>query len=145
MAKAVPSDLTDLGFAAEQFGSPDDWSTAESGYLARVIAGVAVEVEAEVGTAVYAAADGLTLARIERAERELASAELWRRLEQFERSAAVRRGENAETIGSRALKNADEAEARGWEAVARVTGVSREGSVAVGAVESGHYDSVVTA
>lgn len=142
MSKAMPNDVSDLGFAAAQFNLPADWDA----YIQAVLDDAALEVEHAVGAAVYASATtGLTFKRLKTAEVYFAAAELWRRREAFERADAVRARQSSgggETIGSRLLANADAMERQAWEQVAMVTGTSRDGALAVGVVESGAFASL---
>jgi len=153
MPLATEQNVIDLGFSAKQFGDPADFSAADTGYVALVLKDQALEVESEVGSGVYASAkangtleEKLLFKRIKNAEVYLSAAELWRRVEQYEREATVsgRSETGAETIGSRALKDAEKAEDKAWQEISLITGRSRIASFSGGVIESGHFDSVVT-
>ena len=83
MAKVAIQDVTDAGFKPAQFGTPADWSTATTGYLARLIAEAEIYVSDRVGASDYAAATGAQLLRLKRAELCFVKAELWRRRAAF--------------------------------------------------------------
>jgi hypothetical protein len=87
MPKATIQDVTDAGFRAEQFGTPADWATPATGYVARVLADAAVWVTDRVGATAYAAATAeaqpAQFLRLKRAELCAAKAELWRRRAAF--------------------------------------------------------------
>ena len=115
--------------------------------------GVTLEVRDEGGGTTYDAAaasgtDGekLNFKRIKNAEMYLAGAELWRRIEGFERLTKVqgRDGDSAETVSSRVLKNSSQFEAKAWAEITRITGVARDGSSSFGYVETGPYSAVGT-
>ncbi len=137
MAKAKPKDVTALGFSGQQFGSPGRWDVP-NGYIAGIINVMAQEVADRVGQTAYDAATGLALERMRQAEIWLTAAELWRRMEQFERADLnmARSDGGAETISSRLLKNAEAAEERAEQWLARITG---GGGLAVGYVQTGPY------
>lgn len=141
MPKATINDLKDFGFRAEQFGTPGDFETATTGYLARLLADVEAFVSDQVGASAYTAASGITLVNIKNAEKYFAAAELYRRREAF-KDSNVRIG-NSEaavvTINSRDLNTANEMETLAWDHLARVTGVRFGSGVAIGAVETGPY------
>lgn len=153
MPKATEANVIDLGFAAQQFGGPAEFATPGSGYVALILADVALEVEAEVGSSTYTDANAsgtveqkLAFKRIKNAEMYLTAAQLWRRIEQFERQNKVagREGDGAETISSRALRNAEEYEAMGWEQISLITGTRRGSGFSTGTVETGHFPEAVT-
>lgn len=154
MSKATPTDLIQLGFDAGQFGDPTDWDVTEpAGYLQQIIDWMALEVMDQVGDALYTAAspDGTPLEqlqykRLRTAESYRGAAELWRRIEMFERQTIVQgRGENkAETIGSRALNNAELMDARADGEIERVTVRSLIGGIATGTIESGMFKAVTS-
>lgn len=83
MPKVTIQDVTDAGFNAKQFGTPADWSTAGTGYVARLLADAETYVSDRVGSAAYAAASGAQALRLKRAELCYAKAELWRRRAAF--------------------------------------------------------------
>jgi len=151
MSKATVQNVIDLGLTTEQFGAPEDFAAEDAGYVARVLDDSALEVQDEVGVTTYAAADAngtdsekLNFKRIKNAEMYLSGAALWRRIEGFERLSKVqgRDGDGAETVSSRALKNAEQFEAQAWSEVSKITGVEREGNSSSGYVESGPYAEV---
>lgn len=144
MPKAAISDVTDFGFRAEQFGSPADFMTATTGYVARVLNDVALVVEDHVGAIAYAAATGVQLFNIKSAEKFLAAAELWRRREAFRDSNTRIGGGDAgiETIGSRFLESASKMEELALDHLAKASSTTAVGGVSVGAVESGPYPAV---
>lgn len=152
MPKATAADVINLGFNANQFGGLTDFATEATGYVAVIVSDVALEVENEVGSSVYAAADSggtaeqkLNFKRLKMAEIYLSAAELWRRLESFERGQqlqALSQG-GTETIGSRALNTASKFEQAGWDEVENITGSPRAGGISVGTVETGMYSSLL--
>lgn len=147
--KAAISDITDFGFQPQQFGDPDNWDTADTGYVARVLKDVAREVRVAVGAARYDAAadDGsdaqqLDFTNIKRAEVYLAAAVLYRRLEAWN-SGNTRVGRDGETEApnARVLNNADRMTTLANEYIARVQVVSNTSGAnpAFGMVETGPY------
>lgn len=136
MPKATNTDITALGFDASQFGAPADFAA----YIDAILASVEIFVSDAVGSSVYSGASGATLERIKQAEINLAAAELWHRIEIFERAnASVGLSDNgAETISSRALKTAEAFEARAWQHLGEL-GASQDGRLAVGYNETGPY------
>ncbi len=151
MPLATITDVINLGFSAQQFGNQPDFETENSGFVAQILSDVARLVRAEVGSSTYDDADDagtdsqqLKYTYLSLAEKHLAAAELWRRVEAFERRDKItgREGSGAETIGSRALANAEKFEALAWAEVTRVTGTSRAGGISVGRVETGPYSQV---
>lgn len=150
MSKATIANITALGFDAQQFGNPSDWATATTGYLALILSDKSIEVQAAVGDAAYAdavtggtTAQLLAFTRLKDAEVALVEAELWRRLEAFERTQAVagRDGQYPESMSSRLLKNAEAAEDRAWAAVAKVNG-ARGGGPSTEVLQSGPFTEV---
>lgn len=85
MAKVAIQDVLDAGFRKEQFGTPADFETASTGYLARVIADAEVWSRSAVGDSAYDAATGGSPGefRLKRAELCFVKAELWRRRAAF--------------------------------------------------------------
>lgn len=152
MPKATEKNVIDLGFDKSQFRGVDDFNTVDTGYVALILIDQSLEVEHEVGTVIYSAAkvggtteEKLNFKRIKNAEMYLTAAELWRRIEHHEREATVKSRESNgnETIGSRAIKNAETFEQKAWNELVLITGVnSRNASISVGAVESGPFDSI---
>lgn len=114
MPKATIQDVTDAGFRAEQFGTPADWPTAGTGYVARVLADAATWVADRVGQDAYdAATSGAQALRLKRAELCWTKAELWRRRAAFLDANAFRALEgNPSAAAERTsyLKHAEEAE-----------------------------------
>lgn len=144
-SKATPQDLEALGFSPSQFGNPQDWDV-DGGYLQSVLDLAAVQVSEAVGDSAYAAAatGSREYTYQKQSELMLAEAELWRRVETFERRSRVSAGQDSggETISSRALKNAEEATSRAWYFLTRL-GASEPGSgIAVGFVETGPFEAI---
>ncbi len=148
MSTATVKDVIDLGFTAQQFNNPADFDAEDAGYVFRVLDDVGLEVLAEVGAAVYSAANAsgtegekLNFKRIKNAEMYLAGAALWRRIEGFERMVVVQGRDSGgpESTSSRALKNAQEFSSIAWTEISRITGVEREGRSSFGHIETGHY------
>lgn len=150
MSKATTLNIEALGFIAQQFGTPADFTA----YLTDVLDDVALRVRALVGASGYDAASAsgseaeqLNFVRLKNAEMYLSAAELWRRVEIFERTRAVkgRSDGGAETIGSRALTNAEAMEERA-DTFLMEMGVSLAGATsggfAVGVNESGIFEAV---
>lgn len=83
--KATVQDMLDEGFLSPDFGSPADFVTADTGYLARALAIAGRWVAARVGQNYYAAAATGTYAcdQMARAEVHYASAMLWTRRSKF--------------------------------------------------------------
>jgi hypothetical protein len=81
MAKATIQQIKDAGFRAEQFGTPPDWETADTGYLARLLADAATWAKAQVGATAYdgAAEGSIEELRLKQAELCFCKAELLRR------------------------------------------------------------------
>ena len=90
MPKVTVQDVKDAGFRKEQFGTPEDWETADTGYVARVIADAATTVTDRVGQAAYDAATGAQALRLKRAELCWVKHELWNRRAAFLDANAVR-------------------------------------------------------
>lgn len=89
-AKVKIQDIEDAGFRAEQFGTPEDWSTDMGGYLARVISRAEQWARGRLGETAYDAATiGPTFEQIRTAELCWASATLWKRRAGFIDSNAV--------------------------------------------------------
>lgn len=153
MSKATVDDVIEMGFSAEQFGAQTDFSGKE-GFVAGIINDVALEVRVEVGATLYEAADSagsdvekLNFKRLKTAEMNLAASVLWRRIENYERrSSKLGGGESGtETIGSRALRNAEEFEGLGWDEVALITGRNpRDSGMSMSVSESGPYPKVTS-
>lgn len=83
MGKVTIAQVTDDGFRAEQFGTPSDWATASTGYLARLIADAALWVARKIDSATYAAASGSLLYALRMAELCYCRAQLWKRRAAF--------------------------------------------------------------
>lgn len=150
MSKATTSNVINLGFDASQFGSPGDFAA----YLQDVLDDVALRVRSLVGASTYDAASSsgtdaqqLDFMRIKNAEMYLAAGELWRRVEMYERTSANRGRSDggAETIGSRALANAETMDKQA-DVYLMQMGVSLSGDsssgIACGVNESGLYTAV---
>lgn len=100
MAKAVIQDVVDIGFRAEQFGTPADFA-APGGYVERVLDDAATWAEGEVGAAAYAAATGLGALRLKKAELCFVRAELWSRRAGFIDSNSQQALENGAYLNRR--------------------------------------------
>lgn len=115
MAKVTIQDVTDAGFRAEQFGTPSDFATQATGYIARIIVDAAIWVTAQVGSSVYAAATSGSIdeLRLKRAELCYVKAELWRRRAAFldaNAFSALEGNPSASAERSSYLKHASEAD-----------------------------------
>lgn len=90
MPKATIQQLIDAGFTSQQFGSPADFTTATTGYLARVLLVASAWVSERLGAGIYAAlvttTDNAYVFAVQ-AEQYRAIAELWRRRAAFFDSA----------------------------------------------------------
>jgi hypothetical protein len=88
--KASVQDMKDEGFTASQFGSPADFDTATTGYLAKVLKSAGLWVEQKMGVATYAALPVGSYAEdcARQAEVGYATAELYRRRYTFVESNA---------------------------------------------------------
>jgi hypothetical protein len=118
MPKVTIQDVTDAGFKPAQFGTPTDWATVETGYVARLIAEAATMVGDRVGATAYAAATAADqpaqFQRLRRAELCYVSAELWRRRAAFldaNAFSALEGNPSASTERKSYLQHAQEAEA----------------------------------
>lgn len=115
MAKVAIQQIIDAGFSSTQFGTPADWDTPSTGYLARVIDEAALWAAAKVGQSAYdAAVDGVAKLRLARAELCYVKAELWRRRAAFLDSNAQSAldGGNGEYLNRREfLAHAEQADA----------------------------------
>lgn len=83
MGKVTVAQIIDDGFRAEQFGTPADFVTAESGYLARLIADAVLWVQRKIAPAVYTAAADSQLYAIRMAELCYCRSQLWKRRAAF--------------------------------------------------------------
>lgn len=152
MSRATTSDVINIGFRAEQFGSAPDFATP-GGMVDTILTDIAIDVRAEVGADKYAAASPvgtdeqqLTFTRIRRAETYLAAAELCRRLAQFERQRAVLSGAQTDSKSPTAASLREQAqmyEDMSWQQLAYITGRSHDGALATGIVQSGALPDVV--
>lgn len=143
MAKAAAADLIAMGFAAAQFGKPPDFA-AGGGYLEDVIDGAAAEVIEAVGQTVYDAASGVVLARLAKAEKYLAAAELWTRRAAFlDADQSISRDDNAIAAQQASfLKLAERATTQAEWSLTQVSGVSMDGGFGQDVVESGPFPAV---
>jgi len=153
MPKAAAADVIELGFNETQFNAPTNWAQESAGgYVYDILADQALEVEGAVGSVTYAAASAtgtdtekLNFSRIRRAEMYLTAAQLWRRIEAFERGnkaidhTAISSRENPQ---SRPLANADAAEQEAWYLVGLITGEPRDGALSTKYVQSGRLSTV---
>lgn len=80
-AKVTQQDIEDAGFRPAQFGTPDDWETADTGYIARLLKRAEVWARGRFGEAAYAAlvAETVVYERVRSAELCWVSAQLWKR------------------------------------------------------------------
>lgn len=89
-AKATIVDVTDAGFRAAQFGTPADWDTADTGYLARLLKRVEAWSRGEFGDGYDdVPVTSATHERLRAAELCKVSHELWKRRAGFIDSNAV--------------------------------------------------------
>lgn len=95
-AKVSIQDIIDAGFRAEQFGTPVDWATADTGYLARLIGRASLWAQGRMGAEAYSAVSAATplFERVRAAELCWVSAQLWKRRAGFIDSNAVSAMEN---------------------------------------------------
>ncbi|MGH8083868.1 MAG: hypothetical protein ACREPV_01150 [Lysobacter sp.] len=147
-AKASIQDITDAGFKAAQFGTPADWETADTGYLARILSPASIWAEAQFGSGYAAAtlADApATFERLRQAELCYVRAELWKRRAAFIDANAVSSLENLahsdrrefEAQAARAWQCAED-----WMAQAKGDGAATPGSAGVLTyAETGPYAS----
>lgn len=91
MPQVTLQDVIDAGFKAEQFGTPSDWDTADTGYLARLIARAGIWAQGRLGDAAYAAlvADTPEAEHVRTAELCWVRGHLWNRRAGFIDSNAV--------------------------------------------------------
>ncbi|MGN6235001.1 hypothetical protein [Dyella sp.] len=152
--KASVDDLKDEGFTASQFGSPTDFDTAATGYLAKVLKSAGLWVEQKLGAPTYAALVDSTYAWdcARQAEVGYASAELYRRRYTFvESNASSALAKDQAMVLTELRRRAAEAldNAKYWLGEAmRASGVDDsalyDGSgLATGVVETGRYASVL--
>jgi hypothetical protein len=148
MAKATIQDITDAGFRAEQFGTPADWTTSGTGYLARLLTQAQTWVKGMVGADPYAAAASGSIAelRLRQAELCYAKAELWRRRAAFLDSnafSAIEGNPSAARERESYLKQADSSDACAQFHIDLFNNdgdVAASGSgVALGSAETGPY------
>jgi hypothetical protein len=141
MAIATVQQVLDLGFDAAQFGSPANFASA-SGYVDQILTGIGLVV-AELVADVYAGATGLTQWRIIEAEKYLTAAELLRRSANFNarRVATSRTDTVTELENERLLKRAAAWEEQAMQQL-QALGVLSPASLAVGMVESSHFEAL---
>jgi hypothetical protein len=123
MPKATITDITNAGFRAEQFGSPADWLTASTGYVAVELARAGRWVEARIGATAYAAATAGTYLfdLLVQAETHKVASVFWRRRASYtdgnvlvglqegqymERREYLKHAEDAEAAAEQALSDA---------------------------------------
>lgn len=88
--KSTIQALLDEGFTADGFGSPADFTTDGTGYLARLLTLAGAWVAQRVGQTNYdATTDGYAFQQMARAETMYASAVLWQRRTKFMDGAAA--------------------------------------------------------
>lgn len=102
-AKVTLQDITDAGFRAEQFGTPADWDTPGSGYLARLMARAELWARGRFGSGAY---DQLSEASPEHealraAEGCFVAHHLWKRRAAFIDSNAVSSREDTTYLNRR--------------------------------------------
>lgn len=144
MAKATIQDIVNLGFNAKQFGNPADFEQA-GGFIDAILVNIGLVVSDAVGATLYASASNLDLYRIEEAEKYLVSAEMLRRLANFnqskmnnsqsENSSTERENEKILLRAAMATKTA--------EMHLRALGVETEAALAVGYNEHNHFQAAV--
>lgn len=133
-AKATIQDVTDAGFRAAQFGTPADWETADTGYVARLLARASLWAQGEFGAAAYAAiATGTTqFEHLRSAELCWVSHHLWKRRAAFIDSNAA---SSLDRLAHADRKQYLEAAASAWEcalsAIALAVGDRTPGSAVV--------------
>lgn len=143
----APADIEALGFNKDQLGQQSADFTA---YLQAVIDDAEAEITDACGGAAQFTtyqADAAKKSFLTRAEKYLVSAELWSRRLQFLDSQSITANDDRNTfmLQNQASKNAQNAEARAWDFIDRVTGSSRgEGTPSSGTIETGIYDSAST-
>ncbi len=117
-AKASIQDIIDAGFMPAQFGTPSDWLTAETGYLARLLARAERWSRGRYGSAGYdgVAPSSTIFEYLRSAEICWVSAQLWKARAAFidSNAASSREGmayldrREYEASAARALECADE-------------------------------------
>lgn len=113
-AKVSIQDITDAGFRAAQFGTPADWDSAGSGYLARLIARAEVWARGRYGSGAYdsVAQDTPAHESLRAAEACFVAHHLWKRRAAFIDSNAASSHDNQVYLDRREF----EAQAvRAWE------------------------------
>lgn len=145
MAKATTQDIKDFGFAAEQFGTPEDWDAPATGFLARLLVGIAADVRHRAGASVYDASgtSGITHERLLKAEKYFAAAELWRRRAQFfEANMQAANAEGSERLVARFYANANECRDIADNELARLSSSTADSAISSSVVQSGAYPDV---
>ena len=143
-AKVSIQDITDAGFKPEQFGTPDDWATTGTGYLARLLKRAEAWSRGIYGAGYDAVpADGTVFERLRQAELCWVSAQLWKSRAAFIDSNAAgsreapayleRREYLASATQAMDCANDNMAKALGGEGAVAGTGAS------LGHVESGQF------
>lgn len=145
MGKVTIAQVTDDGFRAEQFGTPADWATADTGYLARLIADAVLWVQRKIDSTTYTAAAGSLLYALRMAELCYCRTQLWKRRAAFlDANAFTALEQGAAPERKQYLEQADQAWqcALDWLASAEAGGAD-DAYVGTGAVlvsnESGPY------
>jgi len=154
MPKATPQDLTDIGFAAQQFGGPADFGVESAGgFLYDILLAVGLEVRARAGATIYDAAtsdaaedsDQLNFYRLRDAEKYLAAAVLWqRRIARLDADTMIGRSADgkADLLREYRLNRANYLTDADMK-LAEVTGTTRTGGASMTVVESGPYPPVL--
>lgn len=102
MAKATIQDITDAGFRPEQFGTPPDWVTADTGYLARLLTRAEAWARGKYGTGYDTVPAASTVhERLRSAELCWVSGHLWKRRAAFIDSNAASARENPAYLNRR--------------------------------------------
>lgn len=149
MPKATITDITNAGFRAEQFGSPADWLTASTGYVAVELARAGRWVEARIGATAYAAATAGTYLfdLLVQAETQLVASVLWRRRASYTDGNVVVGLQEGQYLERREyLAQADAAFAAAEQAISDAlveSGAAAQipgSGISVGHVETGRYD-----
>lgn len=146
-AKITAAALSDFGFTPDMFRLAD--SAALTTYIQTLLdgglnePGITTIVSDRVGSSIYTGATGINLARLIKAEKYLAAAELYRRREVFETAEARAGGvEDVQQLSSRLLKRAEEYESIAEDELGRINGTIEGSGIAVGYTESGPYTAV---
>lgn len=144
MAKITATDIEQAGFRREQFGTPADFAL----YLAPVIDDAGVWAEDAVGAAAYAAAAGVQLMHIRRAELCFAKDILWtRRVAFLDSNANAGLDASAYLNRREMLEHAAKARACADEEIEIAKGLGNVpgSAISVGHIETGPYPPLSSA